>query len=183
MIQARWSFGKCQIFSQDKLDNSILSVLLIVIEWALDASMQWALIICLGSLLQLLGILAYWLGKPTCYVCSLDEISGFPFPWLANDRDKIFQAVLLVWFLKLPTLSSDLIDFIGESELIMTLWLFVCGCAQGCIYTLAFLLNFILASMTAWLLIKGFPTGFTGVCVFTATSLLMKLTSKVGLYL
>lgn len=156
MIQRGWSFGKCQVFNQGKLDNSILLVLLILIEWALAVSVQWALIISLGSFLHHLGLLAYRLGKPSCYIYSLDAINGFPFPWLAKDCDMVFHAVLPLWFLKLLILSSEFTDFIGESELIMTLWLFVCGCAQGCIYTLYnFILNFVLANVTAWLLIKG----------------------------
>lgn len=155
MRQKGWSFGKCQVFNQGKLDNSILSVFLVLIEWALNASVHWALIICLGSFLHHLGLLAYRLDKPSCYFYSLDAINSFPFPWLAKDCDKIFHAVLPLWFLKLLFLSSDFIVFIGESELIMMLWLFVCGCAQGCVYTLIFLLNFALTSVTAWLLIRG----------------------------
>lgn len=86
-------------------------MLLILIERALDASMQWDLIICLGSFLHHLGLLAYWLDKPSCYIYSLDAINGFPFPWLAKDCDKIFHAVLLLSFLKLLFLSLDFIDF------------------------------------------------------------------------
>lgn len=76
-------------------------------------------------------------------------------------------------------LSSDFTDFVGESELIMMLWLFFCGCAQGCIDTLPILLNFGLASRTAWLLIKGSALQLALLeYVFTATSLLINLRSS-----
>lgn len=52
--------------------------------------------ICLSLFLHHLGLLAYWLDKPSCYIYRLHTITGFLFLQLAKDFDKVFHALLLL---------------------------------------------------------------------------------------
>lgn len=58
-------------------------------------------------------------------------------------------------------------------------------CAKGCIYSLSFFPKFYLSKYDSLITEKRsrLPSGFIGISVFIATSLLIKLSAKVVLYL